>query len=226
MNSAKLNFLHSLQSIGFSCLAQGPVDSHIQSVLKSDKVYSFYALIGNVGGEFYPYLQNKNMGAESLDDWTRHNLLAVSKNIKADVFFPFDGPPYINFQDIALVSGSYFRSPIKLLIHKKYGLWTAFRGIFLFTQKPQYLQNPKHEKASSPCISCVEKPCLNTCPVGAFQLDKPYKVEECRNYLSSPLGKNECMEKGCKARFSCPVGIQYQYKKEVARFFMKKFQKL
>jgi epoxyqueuosine reductase len=61
----------------------------------------------------------------------------------------------------------------------------------------------------SPCVSCIDQPCLNTCPVQAITASG-YDVPKCAEYLKLDTS-SDCNQKGCQARLSCPAGAEYRY---------------
>ncbi|MBO6788150.1 MAG: ferredoxin [Rhodospirillales bacterium] len=154
-----------------------------------------------------------------LDTWTEAVISPIADDFGATAAFPFEGPPYHPFQRWALAADDVSPSPIGPLIHPLYGMWHAYRAAFLFTDR---LEIPvTTEKTPSPCISCRNKPCLNTCPVGAFTAEG-YDVPGCRAHIGSPGGET-CLSAGCLARRACPVGQDYIYEGPQAAFHMDKF---
>jgi len=79
----------------------------------------------------------------------------------------------------------------------------------------------QHREHLSPCESCVEKPCLNACPVNAFSTGQ-YEVEDCRAFLDTEEG-DPCVKRGCAARRACPIGKTFLYADEHAEFHMQAF---
>ncbi len=79
------------------------------------------------------------------------------------------------------------------------------------------------ESAERPCDTCVERPCLTTCPVEAFS-QSGYDVPRCVAHVDSPAGV-ECLTGGCLARRACPVGREYAYQAEQAEFHTRAFVK-
>ncbi|MBC8241719.1 MAG: hypothetical protein H8E30_14770 [Alphaproteobacteria bacterium] len=108
-----------------------------------------------------------------------------------------------------------FSSPIGPLIHPDHGLWHAYRGALAFARK---LDIPERPDRSNPCDTCADKPCLSTCPVGAFAPGH-YDVQGCANHLTTQAG-DVCLAQGCLARRACPVGRDNAYSEVQARFHM------
>ena len=156
--------------------------------------------------------------ANPLDEWTRRVLEGVAADLGATALFPFGGPPYLPFQRWAMRAETVWPSPIGPLIHPEYGLWHAYRGALAFAGR---LALPPREERPSPCDSCADKPCLTTCPVGALS-ESGYDVPACVAHISSPAG-DDCLALSCRARRACPVGRDYAYGPDQARFHMAAF---
>lgn len=177
-------------------------------------------LIGNKGPDMWCVFSEAMANVpHPLDTWTRNVLTPIADDFGARVVFPFEGPPYHPFQRWAVAADDVSQSPIGPLIHPAYGMWHAYRAAFLFSDK---LDIPvSTEKSPSPCDTCADKPCLTTCPVGAF---KPgiYDVPACRGHIATPEG-DECLHEGCLARRACPVGREFIYDGPQAAFHMHHF---
>lgn len=179
-------------------------------------------LIGHGGSSIWPHfsawLARQNPVPENpLDTWSKAIITAASTEIGGQAVFPSD-KPYLPFQQWAMQAEGLRPSPLGILIHPVYGLWHAYRGAILLPDET--LIQPV-QKLSHPCDSCVEKPCLNACPVNAFS-DGGYDVATCRIYLKTDDGQT-CMSGGCQARLACPVGREYAYLPEQMRFHMGAF---
>jgi ferredoxin len=181
-------------------------------------------LIGNAGSAIWPHVAHyiaANPGAEHpLDDWTAATLQAIATKIDAVCLLPFGGPPWWPFQRWAQRGDSVFPSPIAILIHPDYGLWHAYRAALLLREP---ITLPAIPQQASPCDSCLERPCLTTCPVGAFRASG-YDVEACAAHVASAAGR-DCQEQGCQARLACPVGADWHYGPGHAAFHMTAFRR-
>jgi ferredoxin len=177
-------------------------------------------LIGNAGpGMFARFAEERDPRQDSLDDWTREAVGALAARCRASALYPFDKPP-LPFLTWARRAQCGHVSPLGLNIHPVYGLWHAFRAALLLDREPGL---PASAARSSPCDSCIGKPCLTACPVGAFR-PGVYDVVACGEHLMAPAGA-ECMEGGCLARRACPVGSGYRYGPEQMRFHMAAFRR-
>ena len=190
-------------------------------------------LVGNAGPAMWDAFAaatgpgDRKDGPNPLDDWTRGVLAPVAGALGARALYPFEGPPYFPFQRWALRTGGVHVSPIGPLIDPEFGLWHAYRGALAFDQR---LEVPDPGSHLSPCESCAEKSCLDTCPVGAFapredpEAPAPYDIPACVSHISSVDGE-DCLRRGCLARRSCPVGRDYIYGADQAHFHMRRFLK-
>lgn len=188
--------------------------------LISDMNIRTMVLVGNMGPDMWRVFSDAMADVpHPLDTWTRTVLTPIASAFGADAVFPFEGPPYYPFQRWAMRADDVSPSPIGPLIHPKYGMWHAYRAAFLFADRQDI--PPAAEKSPSPCLSCTEKPCLNTCPVDAFTT-KGYDVPGCRAHIAASGGE-ACLTAGCLARRACPIGRAYVYEPPQAAFHMRHF---
>lgn len=178
-------------------------------------------LVGNVGGAMWPAFEAGRLDeVDALDQWTVRVLSEITEELAPTYggvlpLYPSDGPPYHPFQQWARRAEPVFPSPIGPLIHPDHGLWHAYRGALAFARKLDVAERPEHV---SPCDSCADKPCLTTCPVGAFS-PGDYDVQGCANHLTTETG-DICLAVGCLARRACPVGRDNAYSEAQTRFHM------
>ena len=174
-------------------------------------------LVGNAGPAMWEaFAPHIDAAPNPLDRWTRRVLEPIARKFGARAAFPF-GEPHWPFQRWARRAESLHPSPLGVLIHPEYGLWHAWRGALLFDE---ILALPARQEAASPCDSCVDKPCLTACPVGAFSR-AGYDVDACAGHLSGPAA--DCLSIGCRARNACPVGGAWRYPEAQLHFHMAAF---
>ncbi len=175
-------------------------------------------LIGNAGPQMWQKF-NASCDSGTLDQWSKTTITRLAKTIGATALFPFDTPPH-PFLTWAEKSGETFTSPIGLSIHPRYGLWHGYRAALIFECN---LNLPPVTASKSPCDSCAEKPCLTICPVNAFT-PQGYNVPKCIDHIKTS-GETDCLELGCRARRACPIGRDFHYAPQQARFHMSAFVK-
>lgn len=181
-------------------------------------------LVGNAGSELWD-----KSGAEiaalgdpdPLDRWTRSVIEQIASSADGLALFPFAGPPYWPFQRWAERAEGVRSSPIGIQIHPEFGLWHAYRAAILL---PVAVDLPGEPRAH-PCDTCIEKPCLTHCPVGAFSA-AGYDVDRCVDrVVAVQYETGSCSDVGCLARLACPVGAAWRYRPDHARFHMEAFVK-
>jgi hypothetical protein len=153
-----------------------------------------------------------------LNRWSKRIIDGMAVAFGAVAFYPFEGPPWLDFQRWALKAEPVHRSPIGLLVHPEWGLWHSYRGAIGLRER---LDLPHRESMASPCDSCLKRPCLSACPVSAFASDRPYDYAACRSYLSE--GTADCLTLACGARRACPVAPQMRYVEPQAAFHIRAF---
>lgn len=182
-------------------------------------------LIGNGGSSFWPYFirskEYKDGLADPLDRWSRRVGKLLASRLGGRAIFPFEGPPYQPFLTWAGKTGKLVSSRLSIFIHERFGLWHAYRFalalpevLYAAAVAPEFI---------SPCLSCVDKPCLKVCPVDAFS-GQSYRVDLCMEYLADD-DRSSCRELGCEARRACPVGKAFTYVPDHAKFHMEAFVK-
>jgi ferredoxin len=177
-------------------------------------------LIGNAGPRMFARFASERAPLENgLDDWTRTVVDLLAGHCRASALYPFEKPP-LPFLAWARRARCGHVSPLGLNIHPVYGLWHAFRAALLFAWDPGF---PAMKAGPSPCDTCIDRPCLTACPVGAFSREG-YDVAACARHLLVPAGSN-CMDGGCLARLACPVGVEYCYAPDQMRFHMAAFRR-
>ncbi len=176
-------------------------------------------VIGNAGGAMWGgFRAAATPGPDPLDRWTRRVLEPIAAELGADFVHPSD-EPFRPFQRWAQRGDDVWSSPIGLLVHPQFGLWHAYRGALLFAEPVVGL--PSVGTEVSPCLTCVGRPCLTTCPVDAFTIEG-YDAAGCARHVRSGR-EPTCLDDGCAARRACPVGVSYRYEPDQMRFHMRAF---
>lgn len=185
-----------------------PQDNHDHAIV----------LIGNLGGDFWQtFRQSGFEGNHALDRWTKHVLDPVAEKLGCRALYPSD-KPYQPFQQWAKKAEGLEASPQGILMHPKFGLWQAYRAAMVF---PNAGRAPSLKTIEHACNTCSDKPCLATCPVGAYSTEG-YDVAACRAYVRAHPSEH-CATHGCLARQACPVAPHHQYSDDQQRFHMDAF---
>ena len=180
-----------------------------------------FVLLGFTGGTQWPHFVASDEASDGLPDpldrWSRRVIGTLARTCAGTAVYP-SGDPKLPFQRLAARCEAVYPTPIGLLIHSRWGLWHAYRGALLL---PSRIPLHSPERGASPCASCAARPCLRTCPVGAFRVDG-FDLASCSAHVGSAEG-SECRERGCRARRACPVGTEFTYADDQARFHMLAF---
>ena len=180
------------------------------------------ALVGNIGSSYWPVFNQApefhDAGPDPLDRWSERVAGTLADDFSLHPVYPFSGPPYSPFQQWAQRAEALEQSPIGVMMHPQFGLWHSYRFALLGADfSPEETRQP----AASPCLSCDDQPCLQRCPVDAFDATG-YAVERCAAYLQqNPLA--ECHRQGCLARYACPVAPELRYAAEQGQFHLRAF---
>ncbi len=180
-------------------------------------------LLGFVGGATWPVFaaspEANDHQPHPLDRWSRRVIDGLAATLDAAALYPFGGPPYLPFQRWARRAEPVHASPLGMLIHPDWGLWHSYRGALAF---PEHLDLPPHDARPSPCDACEAKPCLSTCPVGAFTASG-YDTAACVAHIGTSAGR-DCIDEGCRARRACPIGTAHRLLPEQAAHHMRAFR--
>ena len=179
-------------------------------------------VVGNTGpgmwGAFVGSGEANDGASDALDRWSRRVISRLAHALGGAAHFPFGGPPWLPFIRWAQRAGPVHPSPIGPLVHPDFGLWHAYRGAIAFRER---IALPPRDDRGSPCENCPDRPCLSSCPVGAFSA-AGYDVDGCVAHIAGPSGAS-CLGAGCLARHACPAGRNAAYSASQAAFHMRAF---
>ena len=202
---------------GITRLSSAEIDTY---GFEQDKPW--LALVGNIGSSYWPVFSQApefdDAGPDPLDRWSERVAGVLADELSLHPVYPFSGPPYYPFQQWAQRAEALEQSPIGVMMHPKFGLWHSYR--FALLGADFGLQETR-QTAASPCLSCDDQPCLQRCPVGAFDATG-YAVDRCASYLQQTPGA-ECHQQGCLARYACPVAPELRYDPAQGRFHLRAF---
>ena len=152
------------------------------------------ALVGNIGSSYWPIFSQSAEYADGNDDpldrWSRRVAEEIAETFEMTPVYPFEGPPYYPFQRWAARAESLQQSPVGVMMHPRHGLWHSYRFALL---GERIVSDWTPSDSNSPCLDCIDKPCLLRCPVGALD-ENGYAVERCAGYLQeTPLAECTCI---------------------------------
>lgn len=215
-----------LQPFGLVLLGSLPVsDEDGMADLDGQAPVRGLLLVGNGGASLWPVFSRSaefaDGAADPLDRWSSRVGKELAATLGGRAIFPFEGPPFPPFLSWAGRAGTAVSSRLSLFMHRSFGLWHAYRFALAV---PAATGRPRADAAfESPCLQCVEQPCLAACPVSAFS-GPAYRSDLCVAYLGHDT-ESACRRRGCASRRACPVGRVFTYSPEQARFHMDAFVK-
>ncbi|MCP4361431.1 MAG: hypothetical protein GY796_25755 [Chloroflexi bacterium] len=170
--------------------------------------YATLLLVGHGGRRLWTQLQKVGLhGPNPIDEYS----LTLTRRFIADYL---EEPDYLQlYPDVPFqpplsqlgeVTGWSYPSPIGLGIHPQFGLWFAYRTAFLLKGRQSVI---KSEAAVSPCDTCLEKPCITSCPADAVQPTQ-FDIFACADYRIT--AQSACADR-CLARLACPVAPHHRY---------------
>lgn len=177
--------------------------------------YTRLVLIGHGGRHMWDAIQE--WGWETADPIDHYSMKVTQQFIHdylgdPSVFWLYPQTPYVvPLQRLGSLAEWSHPSPLGLGISPVYGVWFAYRAAFLTTlDLPVVVDSP----AASPCTTCAERPCIQTCPVGAVN-EQAFNVEACAHFRlrdASPCAAR------CLSRLSCPFFAEHRYTPEQIRY--------
>lgn len=169
-------------------------------------------LIGHGGRDLWSHLPHPlNEHVHPIDRFAQEAIVQLDP--KARILFPND-QYLIPLQKIGRALNIGRPSLLGQDISEKYGLWFAYRGVFLTKKKPEIISIDPFE---SPCTACVAKPCLSACPAQAIDGVSGMKLQPC---ISHRLLDNSSCHSLCHSRLACPYQKQHQYSVEQINYHM------
>lgn len=134
-------------------------------------------LVGHGGKALWEKLSHPvNPRLHPFDEYANQQIQLFAKNYLNDdceILFPNDAYT-LPLQKIGRFLNLCTQSPIGLDICDEFGLWFAFRGVFLTSK------NISTQKISTPptlCVNCINPPCLSTSDIILARLSCPIKKE-------------------------------------------------
>lgn len=134
-------------------------------------------LVGNGGKTLWENLPHPlDVNLHPFDHYTINRIRIFTKNFLKDdceILFPNDAYT-LPLQKLGRFLNLCSQSPIGLDISNEFGLWFAFRGVFLTSEN---VWSEKIQTPPSLCTSCHDRPCLKTTDSALARLNCPVKSE-------------------------------------------------
>lgn len=212
--------IENLKALGLNLFASvevGKLPDDILGIMDDQQIpyckEDTLCIIGHGGKDLWEHLPRPlNENLHPIDTFSTEQM----KKIDADCQILFPHQVWnIPLQRIGKFLNISRRSLLGIDINKDFGLWFAFRGVFLTKEK---INETKYESFNSPCDSCETKPCISSCPASAVVSNgESFKLNQCVDYR---LKQNSPCADRCLARLACPYQNQHQYKLEQIQYHM------
>jgi len=184
-----------------------------------------------------------NEHTNPLDDYTTASLCAALRRQLSDRDWEILYPDNSNsgghwpLQEIGRHCGWHFESPLGIGVNSVCGLWFAYRSLIALKVGASGLQAEvgrlqvesgrlqleanvrttlKTSDTESPCLSCVNTPCVQTCPADALTLGAAPNLDACVSHRTKD--GSSCAQT-CLARIACPLAAGLQYSEDQLAYF-------
>lgn len=179
------------------------------------KEYRRLVLLGHGGRRMWEALQADGMTAhDPVDNYSRELAQQFVRDYldNSATYWLYPNTPHlVPLQQFGTLAGWSHPSPLGLGISPTFGVWFAYRAAFLVKADLPLRQAVAQP---SPCDSCVDKPCISTCPVGAVKLGA-FDVAGCGRFRIQT--DSPCKDR-CLARMACPYFPEHRYSLEQIQY--------
>lgn len=98
-------------------------------------------------------------------------------------------------------------SPLGLGIDPVYGLWSAYRALWVLdTAAAAAAVSPV--PAPDVCGTCIPQSCVDACPANAVGVGRAFSLTKCHDHRSR---RDSSCSQTCLSRWACPVGRDHRY---------------
>jgi len=201
----------------FACLPLATLPAAIRETVRRFTDQRFHRgtllLIGNAGADFWGHFtQGMRDGDDPIDHFSltrAQSVLSTTEGFSPGSLKPlYPGDRPLPLQQLGTCAGWHHPSPLGLGIHPQWGLWFAYRALFICDQ-PLPMRTAKPSPA--PCDGCSGRNCMANCPATALTAGSPIDMGACARYR---LSSGSACTHRCLARESCPVSAQARYCRE------------
>ena len=205
---------HTLQLAGLNLLAVfdwAALPTAIQNALTHEAANlqaNRIILIGHAGPRLWQVVQESPYaGADHpIDEFTLATVRPWMTSQQPDAAFNvlYPGTTPVDLQALGQLAGWHHPSPFMVGINARNGPWFAYRALLLARCD---LPPTEREVGLSPCVNCLDAPCISACPPGAARQDG-FDLQTCLTERCTP--NSPCADR-CLARLACPVAPEQRY---------------
>lgn len=153
------------------------------------------------------WFERENPLDEYSAELTRECVAGHFPDIRQTTLFPqldSDGETPV-LQRLGRLAGWHHDSPLGNGISVEYGLWFAYRAV-IYLHARAIVQSAARTR--SPCLDCIDQPCVSACPAHALSSTRPPDMQRCTEFR---LSFDSICQSGCVARVACPVAREWRY---------------
>jgi len=178
--------------------------------------YRQLLVFGHAGSGFWDSLDEPLTGSHPLDSMSIRMVEDFLQRIGcADYLVLYPSTDLqIDLRGLGKQLGWHTDSALGIGINPLHGTWFAYRVVVLAntTYEPAY-EPVANNLADAPCSSCINRPCVEACPVGAPGVT--FDLQAC---MDERVREGSACAYQCPARNACPVGTEYRYDQDQMRY--------
>lgn len=216
-----LNLVHSFKLNELPEPIYFSLSSHVSDAGGDINRYQRLVLIAHGGRKLWQrFNQEAGVGENPLDQMCVDAWQSVMsgedfRRVEYEILYPTSEPLAscgVSLAELGSLAGWQQKSPLGIGIHPEFGLWSAIRLLVLVDGDsvwPDDNDGSEAQKSPSICDSCVDRPCLSSCPAGATDFQE-FDVPACIAFRQTDA--SPC-EQTCLSRLACPVAKEHSYSK-------------
>jgi epoxyqueuosine reductase len=178
--------------------------------------YNQLLVFGHAGSGFWKSLDEPVTGSDPLDSVSIKMVEDFLQRIGcADYLVLYPSTDLqIDLRALGKQLGWHADSALGIGINTIHGTWFAYRVAVLANTS---YETPANNLAESSCTSCINKPCVEACPV-----DAPGVTFDLQACMAERVREGSACAYQCLARNACPVGTEYRYDQDQMRYHYQK----
>ena len=183
--------------------------------------YNQLLVFGHAGSRLWKSLDKPLTGSDPLDCMSVKMVEDFLQRVGcADylVLYPSTGLQ-IDLRALGKQLGWHADSALGIGVNAMHGTWFAYRVVLLANTfyETHDVVAQKDNLAEAPCSKCINRPCVDACPVGAPGVT--FDLQAC---MDERVREGSACAYQCLARNACPVGTEYQYGEDQMRYHYQK----
>jgi len=182
--------------------------------------YNQLLVFGQTGSGFWKSIEEPLTGSDPLDRMSIKMVEDFLQRVGCGdyrVLYPSTGLQ-IDLRALGKQLGWHADSALGIGVNAVHGTWFAYRVVVLAnTFYETHAETRTNNLEEAPCVKCVERPCVDACPVGAPGVT--FDLQACMN---ERVREGSACAYQCLARNACPVGAEYRYDQDQMRYHYQK----